>query len=674
MGSFLFKWYGWTQTYTSYEPSHSSMRAMRDLCNYETRLDHPANEVFVTGTFDDWSKSVKLDKKEGTLHEKMVELPSATEKIYYKFVVDGNWIADHTAPIEYDNSENINNVLLPSQITKPGSTEPSTGHAPADLMAAAASTGLMAGVVPHSTTAQLAGDVPKESAKDLGRTASSDLPGSFPETPAAEPSEYSVNPIPATTGPGNPVQLEPNEKVPDPSALTTNTIASTVKDDPELMTSEKDAMKKEEPEQTFGVAPLPATTGVGNPIQLEPGEKVPHPSDFTNNNINSMVTLDKESYEKGSSATPVLPAVVTPEAERDAKGGMFGLPPISNNMIPESSLPMGNGTTAMEKDPGAVIQSSGPNTTTAALAGGVPIEPRGVPEVVSESQEEAGFAPEASANPEAVVEKTAVEKELESKVPEEAPTSEGMGTNAATEAASANHEGGLTGGEIAALVAGGTVATAGAGAAAVGAMTSKAEISGTAIAPIVPDVVQKSIAEAHQTPEAAASTTMVEEKSAMESQLLKRVKTEEAGGEPAPTETAALSEIAPTATGILKTETPAIGTGTSMMTTAETPAMTPAAKNVVAQAVDSRDISPMSKTPTAAQTQPIVTTGVGSTTTTPTSTPMKSEKSKMESPAMSTPTSSKNGESSSTPTDKKSKRKSGFFMKIKEKFSHHDKK
>lgn len=38
----------------------------------------------MTGTFDDWSKSVKLEKKEGNVHEKLVELPRADEKIHYK--------------------------------------------------------------------------------------------------------------------------------------------------------------------------------------------------------------------------------------------------------------------------------------------------------------------------------------------------------------------------------------------------------------------------------------------------------------------------------------------------------------------------------------------------------------------------------------------------------------
>jgi len=39
--------------------------------------------VHVTGTFDDWAKSVKLDKK-GSYHEKLVQLPRADERVFYK--------------------------------------------------------------------------------------------------------------------------------------------------------------------------------------------------------------------------------------------------------------------------------------------------------------------------------------------------------------------------------------------------------------------------------------------------------------------------------------------------------------------------------------------------------------------------------------------------------------
>lgn len=46
--------------------------------------DHPAEEVHVTGSFDDWGQTVQLEKKEGNRFEKLVELPDADKKIYYK--------------------------------------------------------------------------------------------------------------------------------------------------------------------------------------------------------------------------------------------------------------------------------------------------------------------------------------------------------------------------------------------------------------------------------------------------------------------------------------------------------------------------------------------------------------------------------------------------------------
>lgn len=245
-----------------------------------------------------------------------------------------------------------------------------------------AAAGIMSGVTPQSTTAGLAGQIPKEGEREIRpESAYSDVPGSFPETPFHDAEEYAVNPIPATSGMGNPVNLAPGDEVPHPSNLTSNTIQSTVRDDPELKDSAKDS------EQTFGVAPLPATSGTGNPVSLQPGEKVPHPSEFTRNTINSNVTTDKDSYDRAGMA-PQLPNVVTPDNEREAGGGMFSMPGVSGNMIPESSLPMGEGA-ARDADP-VTIQSAGANSTTAGLAGQVPLEPRGVPEVVSESQQEAG--------------------------------------------------------------------------------------------------------------------------------------------------------------------------------------------------------------------------------------------------------------------------------------------
>jgi hypothetical protein len=53
--------------------------------------DHPATEVYVTGTFDNWAKSIKLEKKEGTLFEKLVDLPRSDEKYFYKVRTNMCW-------------------------------------------------------------------------------------------------------------------------------------------------------------------------------------------------------------------------------------------------------------------------------------------------------------------------------------------------------------------------------------------------------------------------------------------------------------------------------------------------------------------------------------------------------------------------------------------------------
>lgn len=44
---------------------------------------HNATEVYVTGTFDDWGRTVKLEKN-GDVFEREVQLPKADEKVYFK--------------------------------------------------------------------------------------------------------------------------------------------------------------------------------------------------------------------------------------------------------------------------------------------------------------------------------------------------------------------------------------------------------------------------------------------------------------------------------------------------------------------------------------------------------------------------------------------------------------
>ena len=511
----------------------------------------------------------------------------------------------------------------------------------------------MSGVTPQSTTSQLAGQVPKEGQSD------GSIPGAFPETPAPEsdntqkpfdtapqqsyeahqtqaqqeyaaiPQEaaeqaFSVNPLPATSGPGNPIIPNENDIVPPSSDFTFNTVQSTVHDDEELKAADlakqrqqsashdqaypvapkpfteegpahpvtiapgekfpsadeyalsqknihdKEELKaaelfREQQQQNVSVNPLPATAGAGNPITLAPGIPVPKTDEFTANTVNSNVKLDEASYNKPDAmvgGAPFLPPVVTPQAERNAKGtGVFDVPPVTKNLIPESSLPMGAQAGTYDQEVSPFVQSAAPTSTTAQLAGQVPLENKKpqaetvvVPSIVKESQAKAHFPPEASAQTEPVFEKHQVEDELLAKVPKAPVTADG--TTSVREVATA------VGGAVTAL----------AGAAAVYATTAKdkaveayqqapsaeqvkqtlpsvEQVKQSLPAPIknvvapppaptashaAPGPVQASIAEAHVSPEAAANREAIAEKQMVESELLQKVPTHNETGEPAP--------------------------------------------------------------------------------------------------------------------------------------------
>lgn len=314
-------------------------------------------------------------------------------------------------------------------------------------------------------------------------------------------------------------------------------------------------------DKPIGISPLPAAEGGVNPITLKPGAKVPH--SIAGSNVNEHVKLDKESYEKSDA----LPGVDTE------------LPPITKNMIPESSLPIAA--------PSALISSVTPTSTTAALAAEVPLEPK-VPEVVKESQEAAKVDPEASADPEEVKEKAAVETELLAKVPEVPAAAEGVSGFGTTKT-----EG--TGGIVAAAAAVATTVVAAAVAAkdtvvdklpesvkeslpaAVTSTSAAPAPKAEEVSPEVPAEVKESIVESGKSPEAAANTEAVEDKKAVEAELLKEVKPVPAEGESSTAKAAEAAPPAPEATNGAETaaaaavakETPANNGTTATPTTAE---------------------------------------------------------------------------------------------------------
>ncbi|KAF3353481.1 Diphosphoinositol polyphosphate phosphohydrolase DDP1 [Verticillium dahliae VDG1] len=420
---------------------------------------HPAEEVYVTGTFDNWTKSEKLSKV-GDSFEKNVTLPDASKKIYYKFVVDNNWITDHTAPQEPDHEGNVNNFLTPEQIVKENPTA-----------------AIMNTITPESTTAALAKDVPLENSK-------------------ASEEEPKATPVHAIGGfPQTPV---------------------------------------DELDKTISVNPLPASDVTKPQPNIAPGEPLP-PSAHAGD-IHSQVTLDKESYEKSDRLPGLTEANST-------------LPSTTGADIPESSLPMPAAAIAAGIDT-TTINTVTPEATTAALAANVPKTVNAaaldakVPEAVVESQKAAGVDPEASADPKEVIDKATVEDELKEKVPEAPSTSEGtagFGTQKSENAGIA----------ATAITAGGIALAAAASVAAAGAATNLPEavkeklpesvqetIKSQAredvrqeVAPTVPSEVKESIIEAGKAPEAAASTSAVQDKAAVESELLQEVKAVPAVGE-----------------------------------------------------------------------------------------------------------------------------------------------
>lgn len=69
-------------------------------------------EVILTGTFDNWSKSLPLVKTADGSFELTVPLPVTHEpKIFYKYVVDGEWSVSPTQKVAKDDSGIENNVL-----------------------------------------------------------------------------------------------------------------------------------------------------------------------------------------------------------------------------------------------------------------------------------------------------------------------------------------------------------------------------------------------------------------------------------------------------------------------------------------------------------------------------------------------------------------------------------
>jgi hypothetical protein len=70
---------------------------------------YSAKTVSLTGSFDDWSKSIEMINTEGSWKGHVLLDPRSSYA--YKFVVDGIWLIDVEKAVEIDEVGNINNFL-----------------------------------------------------------------------------------------------------------------------------------------------------------------------------------------------------------------------------------------------------------------------------------------------------------------------------------------------------------------------------------------------------------------------------------------------------------------------------------------------------------------------------------------------------------------------------------
>jgi hypothetical protein len=266
--------------------------------------------------------------------------------------------------------------------------------------------------------------------------------------------------------------------------------------------------------QEVKIDPLPAFDRALNPFKLAPGEPVPK---FGAEELNSHVTLDQESYEKGA----MVP-------------GIDDLPTITNNLIPESSLPIVEASDA-------IINTVSADSTTTILAGQVPLEPQ-LPVVAKEGEAEVEGDTKAAAVLEQVSEESRVEPELPQDAPQDPPVLEDPASMDAEKSEVESLEPAAVAAAVAGIDVTGTDVFTGdtvtseaidsadlspASGPEIAAISSQADSIQANVeevaAPVIPDQVPETIKETGEAPEAAVHVAAVEDANAAEPQPLPEV-------------------------------------------------------------------------------------------------------------------------------------------------------
>lgn len=400
---------------------------------YNFSWPHPANEVLVTGTFDDWSGSKQLEKNPETgLFSAVVNLGEA-ERTYYKYIVDGNWTVNHDARKEMDSPGNENNVLYQEDLM---ATAAPVTEEPKLPVAGESENIFTSSVAPTSTTAELAAEVPFEEKAPLTHTPGvDDVPGGYPETPAleTESKEPEVLPVapPVLLPVVTPVEertatstgvldvpaptLESSSPVPD---VTTADVPEVVKESQEKAHVEPEASTVPEAVETKKVVENEIERSVPEaPVTVEghnePAERLPEPPQKDEEiPAASVPEVVKESQALALASPEACVNEALVEKKAEVEDELVSHPPHLHHAEAQEAQPI----VADEKPPQVlapiVLAAQIVETATPADT---------VPEVVKDSQA-AHAEPEASPVPTAIVDKEKVEEELKSEVKPVQPT------------------------------------------------------------------------------------------------------------------------------------------------------------------------------------------------------------------------------------------------------------
>lgn len=382
-------------------------------------------------------------------------------------------------------------------------------------------------VSPESTTAQLAGQVPLEPKHDAAAaekkdTSGSEIPGTFPETPAADlDKQFSVNPLPATDFAVNPVKLEAGEKI--PKDLTSNGIHDNV-------TLDKESYEKSDR--------IPGLTGLTAPTDLAPtsiGTIIPESSlpissgGFLTNSAAPQSSTAALAANVPLESNKAPEVVEQSQAKADAKVGDSGMDKLSGEKIEEKAQVEGELLSKVPTAPSTAEGTSGQGTDKSEKT-------KSAVEYITEGAGAAGVAIVAAG----LAAKDAIVHAAQSETAQNAAQQATDAASSAKDLAVANTQSAAqqtTDATVNAKDAAVAAATNAAAQlpesvknalpasvqAAIPAPETKEEII-EEISPEVPLEVRESIAESGQGPEATVNTAAVEQKSAVESELLKEVK------------------------------------------------------------------------------------------------------------------------------------------------------